>query len=112
MSVTETLANTAETIQAWSLSAHKTSDEAIVDATKAVAGAFEPVVSRARTAPLAAYLPEPSAVVGRWFDFVENVVAEQKRFTLDLTGALAPSAPPASAPTASAPKGATKPRGK
>ncbi|HWG72874.1 MAG TPA: hypothetical protein VG184_02335 [Acidimicrobiales bacterium] len=108
MSVTDTLTSTAQTIQAWSLSALKTSDEAIVDATKAVAGAFEPVVSRARTAPLAAYLPEPAAVVGRWFDFVETVVAEQKRFTLDLTGALAAAAPAASAPKASA----TKPRAK
>jgi hypothetical protein len=97
MSVTDTLATTANTLQEWSLTALKSSDEAIVEAAKTVAGALEPVSRQiAGKTPFAGRLPQPTDVVGRWFSFLENVLAEQKRFGLDLVATL-PSAP-ASAP--------------
>lgn len=107
MSVTDTLASTADTLQEWSLTALKTGDEAILEAAKTVISALEPVSRQvAAKTPFAGSLPAPGALVGRWFGFLEDILAEQKRFGFDLVSTL----PATSETSAPAPAAARKPR--
>jgi hypothetical protein len=81
VSVTDTIVNTAEAVQEWSLSALKTSDEALIEASKSLAGAIRPAAER-----LSTQLPPVRPVVENWFDFAEKVLAEQKRLSVKLLG--------------------------
>lgn len=91
MSVVDTVNTTAQTVQDWYLSALKTGDEALGEAARSLAHALSPLTSR-----VVAPLPEVRPVVDNWFSFAEKVLAEQKRFSLDLVSDLegfAPAAP-------------------
>jgi len=100
MGITDTITETVNNIPEWSLSTLKSSNDAVLAATKKVIDAFEPVTRLIPAAPLADRLPElpqPSEVLSQWFSFVEKLIAEQKRFGLDLAGAMT-TQPPAAAP--------------
>lgn len=90
MTIADTLTDATKTVQDWSLSALKSSDEVVVDAAKKISGALEPVASRVRTSPVVEQLPRPQEVVERLFGYAEKLLAEEKRFSLDLANTLRP----------------------
>jgi hypothetical protein len=101
MTITETITNTTKALPEWSLSTLKTGNDAILAATKRVVEAFEPAANLIPKTPLADRLPEmpePTALLTVWFNYMEKVVAEQKRFGLDLAGTVNSPAPAAPAP--------------
>jgi hypothetical protein len=115
MTITETITNTTKALPEWSLNTLKTSNDAILSATKRVVEALEPAVNLIPKTPLADRLPEmpePTQVLGVWFDYMEKVVAEQKRFGLDLASTVNAAPVPPVAPVAPTPaatrKAATK----
>ena len=67
-----------------------------------VVDAIEPMTNRLPSAPLAdrlPSLPQPGEVLSQWFSYAEKLMAEQKRFGLDLAGTVAAATPaPAPAP--------------
>lgn len=89
MTFKDTVASTAQSIGDRSLSALKSSDDAVVHAARRLAGAVRPVTGRVRTSPVLERLPEGRKVVERVFSYAEKLLAEQKRFSLDLAGTFA-----------------------
>lgn len=86
--ITDTITSTAQAVQEWSLSALRTSDEALADAARNVAGTFSPVAER-----LGSQVPPVRPLVENWFGFAEKVLAEQKRFGMDLLDSFGRPAP-------------------
>jgi hypothetical protein len=96
MSITGTITNTTKALPEWSLSTLKSGNDAILKATKKMVGAIEPATHLIPKAPLADRLqdlPQPSEFISQWFNYMDKVVAEQKRFGLDLADTVSASAP-------------------
>jgi len=101
MTITETITETVNSIPEWSLNTLKSGNDAVLAATKKVVEAMEPMTHRIPSSPLAERLPslpQPSEVLSQWFSYVEKLIAEQKRFGLDLAGAMASATPASAAP--------------
>ena len=102
MTITETITETVNSIPEWSLNTLKSGNDAVLAATKKVVEAMEPMTHRFPSTPLAERmpsLPQPTEVLSQWFSYVEKLIAEQKRFGLDLAGAVAAATPAPAAPT-------------
>jgi hypothetical protein len=95
MSIRETVADTVtdsiKSLEDWSLDAMKSSEGAVLSATKSVAGSLEPLTDRITTAAAVDGLPAPKKVVTDWFNYLEKVLAQQKRFSVELTSTLVPA---------------------
>ena len=89
--VAETVTDTVKSFEDWSLDTMKGSESAILSATKTVAGSLEPLTDRIRTAAVVDGMPEPKKVVSDWFNYLEKVLAQQKRFSVELTSTVAPT---------------------
>ncbi len=102
MSITDTITETMTSIPEWSLSTLKSSNDAVLSATKKLVDVMAPVTSRIPASPLAdrlPSLPQPTELLSQWFGYAEKFVAEQKRFGLDLAGAVVPAPVVEPAPT-------------
>ena len=86
----------------------KSGEEAILSAVKTFAETVEPVTSNlSANLPFADQLPPAADAIDLWFGFAEKLLANQKAFILQLTGALVPTAAPAKAtPADKSPKAA------
>ena len=93
--------DSVKNVQNWSLEAIKATDDAVVDAAKTIRQRLEPVTERVPSAP--ANLPEPKEVIDSWFTFAESLLAQQKKFSLELASTVTgqPVRKPAARKTAS-----------
>jgi hypothetical protein len=89
--VADSVTDTIKNLEDWSLDAIKSSEGAVLSATKTVAETLEPVTDRLPTAAVVDGLPEPKKVVTNWFDYLGKVLAQQKRFSVELTSTLVPT---------------------
>ncbi len=103
MSITDTITETVNSIPEWTLTTLKSTNDAVLSATKKMVEAIEPMTSKIPSTPLTerlSSLPQPGDVLSQWFSYMEKVIAEQKRFGVHLASTMAPAAPTAEpAPT-------------